>query len=77
MEEKVPGVGVSAYALMAASGDLGASVAPQLMGIVADASSLQTGMLVSAIFPILGTIIVIIAMKTLKTKPAKPTLLSE
>lgn len=77
MEEKVPGVGVSAYALMAASGDLGASVAPQLMGIIADASSLQTGMLVSAIFPVLGTVIVIIAMKTLKTKPKKPALLNE
>ena len=36
MEEKIPNVGVGAYALMAASGDFGASLAPQLMGIVAD-----------------------------------------
>lgn len=36
MEEKLPSLGVGAYALMAASGDLGASVAPQLMGVVAD-----------------------------------------
>ncbi len=36
MEEKIPGVGVSAYALMAAGGDMGASVAPQLMGIITD-----------------------------------------
>ncbi len=36
MEEKLPGVGVAAYALMAAGGDLGASVSPQLMGIVID-----------------------------------------
>ena len=36
MEEKLPGVGVAAYALMASGGDLGASVAPQLMGIVVD-----------------------------------------
>lgn len=36
MEENVAGVGVAAYALMAASGDLGASVAPQLLGIVVD-----------------------------------------
>ena len=36
MEEKMPGVGVAAYALMASGGDLGASVAPQLMGIVVD-----------------------------------------
>ena len=36
MEENVHGTGVAAFALMAAGGDLGASVAPQLMGIVAD-----------------------------------------
>ena len=36
MEENMPGVGVAAYALMASGGDLGASVAPQLMGIVVD-----------------------------------------
>jgi len=36
MEEKIPGPGVAAYALMAAGGDLGASIAPQLMGIIVD-----------------------------------------
>ena len=36
MEEKIPGAGVTAFALMAAGGDLGASVAPQLMGVVID-----------------------------------------
>ena len=36
MEEKLPGAGVAAYALMASGGDLGASIAPQLMGIVVD-----------------------------------------
>ena len=36
MEENFPNVGVVAYALMAAGGDCGASVAPQLMGIVVD-----------------------------------------
>lgn len=36
MEEKAPSPGVAAYALMAASGDLGGSVAPQLLGIVVD-----------------------------------------
>ena len=36
MEEKIPAVGVSAYALMAAGGDFGASFAPQTMGIVVD-----------------------------------------
>ncbi|MBR6726644.1 MAG: hypothetical protein IKM08_00490, partial [Clostridia bacterium] len=41
MEEKLPGVGVTAFALMAAGGDLGASVAPQLMGIVVDKVALS------------------------------------
>lgn len=82
MEENIPGAGVAAYALMAAGGDLGASVAPQLMGIVIDqvAASdfaarmsgitglmteqigMRTGMLVNAIFPIAGAILVIITI---------------
>lgn len=37
MEEKVPNPGVTAYALMAAGGDFGASVTPQLVGVVVDA----------------------------------------
>ena len=36
MEEKIPSPGVAAYALMATCGDFGASIAPQLMGIVVD-----------------------------------------
>lgn len=36
MEEKIASPSVSAYALMAAGGDLGGSVAPQLLGIVVD-----------------------------------------
>ncbi len=36
MEEKLPNVGVAAYALMAAGGDFGASIAPQLLGVVMD-----------------------------------------
>lgn len=41
MEEKFPSPGIAAYALMAAGGDLGASVAPQSMGIVVDAVSVS------------------------------------
>ncbi len=37
MEEKIPNPGVAAYALMAAGGDFGASVAPQGIGIIVDA----------------------------------------
>ncbi len=40
VEEKFSGVGVAVYALMAAGGDMGASVAPQLVGIVSDKVSL-------------------------------------
>ncbi len=36
MEEKLPHIGVAAYALMAAGGDFGASIAPQLLGFVVD-----------------------------------------
>ncbi len=39
MEEKVPNPGVTAYALMAAGGDFGASIAPQMLGAVVDAVS--------------------------------------
>ena len=42
MEEKLPGAGVAAYALMASGGDLGASIAPQLMGIVVDKVTAST-----------------------------------
>ncbi|MBQ8228366.1 MAG: MFS transporter [Clostridia bacterium] len=41
MEENVHGAGVAAFALMAAGGDLGASIAPQLMGIVIDSVSIS------------------------------------
>ncbi len=86
MEENLPGLGVAAYALMAASGDLGASFAPQLLGIVVDSVSasefatemsmklsitteqigLRAGMLVTSIFPIIGTAIIIFAIKYFK-----------
>lgn len=79
MEEKIPSPGIAAYALMAASGDMGASVAPQMMGIIVDkvsASSfavemsmssgiapeeigLKVGMLIAAVFPILGTVLLL------------------
>jgi MFS family permease len=39
MEEKFVNPGVAAYALMAAGGDFGASVAPQMLGAVVDAVS--------------------------------------
>ncbi|MBQ7319855.1 MAG: MFS transporter [Clostridia bacterium] len=93
MEEKIPGVGVAAYALMAAGGDLGASVAPQLVGIVVDAVTpgklaanlsttlglsveqigLKAGMLVTALFPLIGIAIVLTCMHYFKRNPSDKT----
>jgi len=39
MEEKIPHAGVAAFALMAAGGDLGAALGPQLLGVVVDSVS--------------------------------------
>ena len=89
MEEKIPGVGVAAYALMASGGDLGASIAPQLMGIVIDQVSsssvaarlsaatnlspeqigLKAGMLFTALFPILGVLVLLYAIRYFKKSP--------
>lgn len=66
MEEKIASAGVALYALMAAGGDLGASIAPQLMGILADNYSLKTGMLVCATFPFMGVILMLIVFKVFK-----------
>lgn len=90
MEEKVPSPGVAAYALMAAGGDMGASVAPQMLGIIVDKVSvsdyaanlsltsgmtpeeigLKIGMLIAAIFPILGTALLVYIWKTYSKKKA-------
>lgn len=90
MEESVHGAGVAAFALMAAGGDLGASVAPQLMGIVIDtvaASSraaqmsaatgltteqigMKAGMLVTAMFPIIGIAVVLGCIRYFKKNKA-------
>lgn len=71
MEEKIPDVGVASFALMAAGGDLGASVAPQLMGVIADRADLQTGMLVCSIFPISGVILTLVIIRFFKERYAK------
>lgn len=41
MEEKIPTPGIAAYALMAACGDMGASAAPQLTGVIIDKFALS------------------------------------
>ncbi len=89
MEENIPNPGVAAYALMAAGGDLGASVAPQLMGVVIDHVSssqiatelgrtlnvtpeqigLKAGMLVTAIFPLIGVVLLVFIIRYFKRNP--------
>lgn len=79
LEEKAPNPGVAVYALMAAGGDFGSSVAPQLLGTLVDTVStssfaqtvgstlslvpeqvgLKVGMLVGAVFPLMGTILLL------------------
>lgn len=83
MEDNIPAAGVTAYALMAAGGDMGASLSPQLLGIVVDAVSaapfasklgqtlgitaeqvgLKAGMLVTAIFPMIGILLLIVTIR--------------
>lgn len=92
MEEKIPAAGVSAYALMAAGGDLGASFAPQTMGIVVDRISVtrwaqelggslslspeqvgfKAGMLVAAVFPLLGVLLLLYMRKFFKISGGYP-----
>ena len=93
MEENIPGVGVTAFALLAAGGDMGASFAPQLMGVVIDQVSasefgikmaaaanipaeqigMKVGMLVCAIFPVLGTLVLLMALRFFKKHRAELT----
>ena len=88
MEDNLPGLGVTAYALMASGGDLGAALSPQLMGIVTDGVAkssfaadlslsiglspeqigLKAGMLVSALFPIIGIVVLLVAIRYFKRK---------
>ena len=60
--------GVGIYALLAAGGDLGASLSPQLVGIVADMSGLKNGMLTASLFPIAGFFLLIITHRYFKNK---------
>lgn len=85
MEERFPAAGVTAYALMAAGGDLGASVAPQLTGAVVDAVAttkvalssvlgadgigLRAGMLTAGLFPFAGIFLVLCLGRVLPKKP--------
>ena len=91
MEERVPMVGVAAYALMAAGGDFGASLAPQAFGIIIDKISItewannlgtrlsvsseeigfKVGMLLIALAPLLGILLLLYMKKYFKIKRNK------
>lgn len=91
--ERFPESGVFIYAMMAAGGDLGASVAPQLVGIVTDAVAdsekflllssnlgiapeqlgMKAGMMVAALFPLVGIPVYIHAGRTAKKQKAFKT----
>ena len=88
-ENKYNDCGVFVYAMLAAGGDFGASVAPQLLGIVTDAVStgafaaelgakyglspeqigLHSGMLLTALFPLMGVIVMLLINRKLKADP--------
>ncbi len=67
-EEKIKGLGVAGYALLAAGGDLGASVVPQLVGIVSDVSDMRAGVLSASLFPLLGIILIIFIKRYFKKR---------
>lgn len=69
--EKYPTAGVWVYALMAAGGDMGASVAPQIVGIIADNINMRVGMLAASVFPALGLLTILIIKRYFKTSKEK------
>ena len=73
--DRIPVGGVFIYALMAAGGDLGASVAPQLIGVVTDITSnllaseqlgMKCGLFVGMLFPLVAIPLYIYMHKTHK-----------
>lgn len=80
----IPGANVAVYALLAAGGDLGGSVAPQLIGSITDLvtgtpwaqslpitpeqAGLKAGLLSAALFPLMGTAIVLCLRKIQRKK---------
>ncbi len=66
--EKYLSCGVGVYALLAAGGDLGASLSPQLLGIIADTSGMKQGMLVASFFPIAGFFLLLFTHRYFKNR---------
>lgn len=51
--KKLPRGGTAMFALLALAGDLGCASGPTLLGKIADAGSMQTGLLAGTVFPLL------------------------
>ncbi|HHW00965.1 MAG TPA: MFS transporter [Clostridiaceae bacterium] len=66
-----PAGGVAMFAILALGGDLGCSLGPQFTGIVADASSLNWGLLAAIIFPTIMLIGLVLLKSMLNSKEAK------
>lgn len=73
--DKLNNSSVFVFAMMAAGGDLGASIGPQLIGVVtdavissgfSDALGMKLGMLVGALFPLVGALIFAFVLKKKK-----------
>jgi MFS family permease len=85
---KFPNMGLTVYALLAAGGDFGSAVAPQVMGIVADKVSasefairlsqqlgitaeqigIRAGVVISALFPLCGIVLMLVMKRYFETK---------
>jgi len=66
--DRIPHGSVVMYAMMAAGGDLGASVAPQLVGIASDAVGIRFGLLAGMIFPIFGIVVNFVLLRQRKRR---------
>lgn len=66
--DRIPHGSVVMYAMMAAGGDLGASVAPQLVGIASDAVGIRFGLLAGMFFPLFGIAVNFILLRQIKKR---------
>ncbi len=69
--DRIPHGSVVMYAMMAAGGDLGASVAPQLVGIASDAVGIRFGLLAGMFFPLFGIVVNFILLRQRKKQLEK------
>lgn len=69
--DRIPSGGVVMYAMMAAGGDLGASVAPQLVGIASDAVGIRFGLLAGMAFPLLGIVVNFVLLRERRKRDIK------